>query len=207
MNRVYLVRHAESVANTQGIYQGQTYDTGLSPLGYRQAIQLAGYFKDLPLDAIFTSPLKRTLFTAQLVSVKKGTPVVIDHRLIETNHGQWEGVAKPDIVAHWPQIYSAWQTAPSTVTFPGGESFLDTKNRILLWWEDISKHQGDILVVTHDNIIRILLAHLSNLQLDQIWDLDLFPASVTIIHQDQIEVQNEKSHLKGVMPDLSLHAL
>jgi len=61
---IIVVRHAESVANTEGIYQGQTYDTDLSELGKKQTKALANRLNDLELRKIITSPLKRTYKTA-----------------------------------------------------------------------------------------------------------------------------------------------
>ncbi len=204
---IYLVRHAESIANTRGIYQGQTYDTPLSPLGHKQALALGRYFQNHSIHKIFSSPLKRTLTTAQSVAVHHSVPVIPEPSVIETNHGQWEGRSKSQIQKLWPEIYIMWQNNPGNVTFPGGESFVHTRNRIVNWWKIVSVSSGNILIVTHDNIIRIILAHLQKVDLNRIWEFPLHPASVTIVENNKITLLNHTDHLSGLMTNLSIHAL
>lgn len=207
MNRIYLVRHAESVANTRGLYQGQTYNTPLSPLGQLQAKALAQYLANHTFDQIFVSPLLRTLQTASLLASSKKVQPLIDRRLIEINHGHWEGISKVEVARRWPNSYLLWKNFPSQAVFPGGERFTDTYNRIISWWQDISRLEGNYLAITHDGVIRPLLAHLRQNSLDQIWDFDLQPASITVIENQQISILNHTSHLTGLMANLSLHAL
>lgn len=204
---IYLVRHAESIANTRGIYQGQTYDTPLSPLGLRQALALGRYFQEHHLHKIYSSPLKRTLHTARSVANYHNLSIISDQNIIETNHGHWEGKSKVQIQKLWPNIYLQWQTFPGKVTFPGGESFFQTQNRILTWWNIISTSHENILIVTHDNIIRIILAHLQQTELNRIWEFPLHPASVTIIENNQIRLLNHTDHLTGLMAKITNHAL
>ena len=132
MAKIYLVRHAESVANTQGVYQGQTHDSDLSPLGHRQAQALARRFAGGHIDTILTSPLCRTRQTAAALG-----SVIDEPALLETNHGLWEGLSKSDIAARWPELYALWLTRPSLVEFPGGEKFVDTADRAQTWLNSI----------------------------------------------------------------------
>jgi broad specificity phosphatase PhoE len=207
MNRIYLVRHAESVANTKGVYQGQSHDTGLSRLGHHQAARLGKHLKNHKIDKIITSPLKRAGFTAHVVSTHHTAPVITDIHLLETTPGQWEGVSKSEIVTRWPEIYAAWQSSPSTVIFPDGEIFLNTQDRVLNWWHEISQTESNIIVVTHSNVIQIILAYLDGVSLDRIWDYQLQPTSVTLIEDGEIKLLNQTEHLKDLEADLSLHAL
>jgi len=207
MARIYLVRHAESVANTRGIYQGQTYDTPLSPLGRLQAQALADYFLNHHLDHLVVSPLLRTRQTAGKVGVTQKLPLNLDSRIIETNHGRWEGISKFEIQNRWPDVISVWNTRPSQAVFPDGESFIQTQARVLSWWQEIVNLPGDTLVITHDNIIRIILAHLDRMDLDRIWDFDLHPASVTIVENNRTLTLNDTSHLDGLLANLDQHAL
>ena len=117
---IIVVRHAESVANTEGIYQGQTYDTDLSELGKKQTKALANRLNDLELRKIITSPLKRTYKTAEAVASEIGCDVEINEMIIETNHGVWEGKPKSWITQNFPDIHELWQRKPSEVIFPEG---------------------------------------------------------------------------------------
>jgi probable phosphoglycerate mutase len=211
MAKIYLVRHAESVANTKGIYQGQTYDTELSVVGKKQARALANYFTNIKVDKIFASPLLQTKETAHAVTRLKQTNIFETPELIETNHGQWEGLEKKIISDRWPNLYQLWLTRPSEVKFPEGETFLETKKRVINWWNKRVDKDENVLIVTHDNIIRIIIAEVLGLDLDNIWKFQLSPAAVTVIEVEKgnykLLTLDEKHHLKNLLVNLSNHAL
>ena len=205
MAKIYLIRHAESVANTAGIYQGQSYDTDLSPLGRLQTQALKNRFKSEKPDAVFTSPLKRTRQTAAALGGSTDEPA-----LFETNHGQWEGKSKAQIKATWPDLYQKWQTHPSLATFPGGESFADTATRTINWFDNLANQPGTFAAVTHANIIQVILCYLLKLDLDKIWHLAMQPTAVTLMETHspaKIIYLNDTSHLKGLESDLAKQAI
>ena len=205
MARIYLVRHAESVANTAGVYQGQTHDTDLSTLGRRQATALVHRFANQQLDAIYVSPLKRARQTAAALGPSMDEPA-----LLETNHGAWEGLSKTAIQARWPDLYQTWLSHPSTVEFPLGEQFAVTAHRAVAWFERVSATNRTILAVTHSNIIMALLTHLTAQSLDAMWRYAPQPTAVTLIESHspaKIIYINDTTHLRGLESDLSLHAI
>lgn len=204
---IYLVRHGESIANTKGIYQGQTYDTDLSTLGKLQVGALAKHLADIHLDYIVSSPLKRTRQTADIVSRITKVKVEVDQGIIETDHGLWEGLHKDDIANKWPQLYSNWFINPSQIIFPDGESFLQTQTRVINWWVKTKNDPRNILIISHDNILRIIIADVLIMPLDNIWQFHLHPAAITIIENNKLVCLNDKNHLIGLETDLSSHAL
>lgn len=210
MAKTYLVRHGESVANTKGIYQGQTFNTPLSDMGKLQAKALAKYFESLEIKKIIASPLLRTKQTADKVALLKNLDVIDTLEVIETNHGEWEGVNKNIIQKKWPAIYKTWMETPADTKFPKGEIFLETQERILNWWNNMITNNEDTLVVTHDNIIRILVANILGLPLNNIWKFELNPAAVTIIEtvegKHRLLALDEKKHLQDLLVDLKKHA-
>lgn len=214
MVRIYLVRHAESVANTRGIYQGQTYDTGLSPLGKKQACALAKKLSNEKINRILTSPLKRTLETAYEVSRAIGVNIEIERDLIETNHGEWEGKSKAWIETNYPDIERTWLKKPQDAVFPKGEKFTQTVDRVGKFLARNS-WQGTSLLVTHDNITRIMVCFAQDLDINNMWDFDLQPCAINIFKIEGINGTkkiklvrlNEASHLVGLHANLSSHAL
>lgn len=212
MAKIYLIRHAESLANAQGIYQGQTYNTELSERGKSQAQALAKFFQSIPILQIIASPLKRTMQTAVSVALVKQLSVQTESQIIETNHGDWEGKHKDVIKKTWPWIYKKWTRFPSTTQFPQGEHFLETQKRVLHWWQQFCQAvNADTLVVSHDNIIRIIVARILNRKLNKIWKFHLQPTAITeisVIH-DKITLVSlgDSKHLGGLNIDLSMHAL
>lgn len=211
MAKIYLVRHGESIANTKGIYQGQTCNTDLSLLGQNQAKRLAIKFKDIHLDQIITSPLVRTLDTAKTVEQVKNVGILIEPLVIETNHGQWEGKHKDVIQNDWLEIYQTWVNMPGETKFPNGEKFTQTQDRVLNWWRNIICQENDTLVVTHDNIIRIILVEILKQNLNTIWGFTLKPTGITEIEIvdsiPTIKYINDTKHLAGLVDNIAKHAL
>lgn len=205
MARIFLIRHAESIANTQGVFQGQSYDTDLSPLGVLQSRALKTRFSGEKFTAVFTSPLRRTRKTASVLGQAVDEPA-----LLETNHGAWEGKSKAEIQARWPDLYSQWLSAPSGVQFPAGESFVATADRVCTWFYKLATRSGTYAVITHSNVIQALITKVLDQDLDLIWNYPVQPTAVTLIESQspaKIIYANDISHLKDLKSDLSLQAI
>ena len=216
MAKIYLIRHAESIANTKGIYQGQTYDTKLSPLGEKQAEAVGRRLSAVPLDALITSPLMRTKQTAESIQKfqSKAIPLTIEPEIIETNHGEWEGVSKEEIAKRWPELYEQWLADPMTVIFPAGEAFSDTIGRVREWFESFHRMLAvntSVAIVTHSNVIQILWAHLQKIDFSKLWESPIPQAtSVTLIEAHspaKIIFANDIRHLSGLESDIGTHAI
>lgn len=185
MAKIYLVRHAQSLANVERKYQGQSYDTDLSDLGRQQAKILADFLRPQPVKKIVASPLKRAYQTAEILAKNFGLFVGPEPRLTETNHGRWEGQKFTDLEISFSDLWQLWQTRPSQMVFPGGEAFADTAARVLSWWQSAKFWTSDAVVVTHDNIIQVILTHLHSLPLDRIRDFRIRNTAVTTIELTQ----------------------
>ena len=118
MVRIILIRHGETQWNIEGRYQGQE-DTHLSERGLRQGHMVAQGLKDTPIDAAISSPLERSYMTCAFCAKLHGLDVLKDDRLLEINHGDWEGRLADDIEAQYPTEFHQWHTEPHLVTMPG----------------------------------------------------------------------------------------
>lgn len=212
-NVVYLIRHGESVANTETKYQGQTYDTPLSPLGNKQANALAERLRSEHVARLITSPLTRTRETAEAVAKwHDGLRVEVAPEIIETNHGKWEGKNVVTIKENWPEEFETWQNTPSCTIFPNGDAFEDTRMRVLTWWKEfLTTVQGATIVIAHDNILRVLLVDALGMDPDSMWRFELQPAAITTIKVTNGKVNvgtiNDTNHLEGLQANLANHAL
>jgi broad specificity phosphatase PhoE len=92
---VTLVRHGQSEGNVKGTWDAST-DTPLTELGREQAEMAAPYIP--AVNHLFSSPLKRTHDTAEIIGSSFGTPVVKDHGLVEMSFGAWEGLTTAQIL-------------------------------------------------------------------------------------------------------------
>ncbi len=215
MAKIYLVRHAESVANAKGIYQGQTYDEGLSDLGKKQVHTLLKYFKDMNVEEILSSPLRRCYETAEVIADELGLDVETDNNLIETNHGSWEGKSKLWIEKNSTDLYNLWLDKPSEVVFPKGEPFSRTIERVGQFLDDYLWGKSPTVVVTHDNIIRIMLCLSKGIEMNDMWEIDLDSAGITILDVKEgfygryyrVVKINEVAHLGRLKSNLKKQAL
>ena len=90
--KLYFIRHGETVWNTQAKLQGKS-DIPLNEKGVALARVTGEALADVPFAAIYSSPLKRALQTAQLVAGDRDVPIVTDRRLEEIGFGIWEGLS------------------------------------------------------------------------------------------------------------------
>ena len=206
----FLVRHGESIANGKSIYQGQSYDLGLSCLGKKQAEVLAKRLKKFQIDKILTSPLKRTFQTAQIIAEKCQTSLIIDQDLMETNHGLWEGKSINEVKISYPEIFNSWQKTPSNTIFPQGESFFNTAKRVKKWLRNNKELKGKIVVVAHDNILRIIFSEVLSFPLDKIWTISLNQAAISIVsfgNKTRLVCLNDSNHLNRLKSNIDKQAL
>src|SRR5207302_3360680 len=128
MSRLILVRHCEPEEDARGLCYGRL-DIGLSDAGREHAKRLAAGLARLEWDAVYASPRVRARETAHAVAAARD--VLVDEGLRELDFGELEGRSYDEIAASDPELYRAWMERPTTVRFPGGESFADLKARAL----------------------------------------------------------------------------
>ncbi|MPZ73397.1 MAG: phosphoglycerate mutase [Nitriliruptorales bacterium] len=179
MTTLVLVRHA-TTASTGKRLGGRT-TASLDDAGRAQAEAAAQRLADLPLKAVYTSPLPRTLQTAQIVASLHRLDVRRDEGLLEVEYGDWTDRPLRPLTRtkRWPVI----QTRPSLVTFPGGESIRAAQLRAVDAVESIvARHRrGAIAVVSHADVIKALVSFYLGQPLDLFQRLHVSPASVTVL--------------------------
>jgi alpha-ribazole phosphatase len=176
MSRIVLVRHAEPDESARGLCYG-TLDVGLSDEGRAHAARLASSLAALPYDAVYASPRRRAIETAAPL----GLPATIDDELREIDFGEFEGRRYDEIAESHPEIYRQWMEAPTTVTFPGGESYEDLRVRALRSLTRIGQAHDCAVVVTHGGVIRAGLAEWLSMPSEAIFRLDQRYCGITIV--------------------------
>lgn len=165
---IYLTRHGQDEDNATGLLNGHR-DRPLTELGLKQAHDLAQIIhnKKIDFDAIYTSPLKRALVTAQTVAADLGeSPPIILDTLIERDFGVMSGEPISEIESRFsPDIIRAdngtvyFLRAPMAETWPD----LKTRARRVLDWIIAKHNQGSVLLVSHGDIGKMLFAAYFNL--------------------------------------------
>ena len=168
MIHLVLVRHGESVWHTDNRYAGSS-DIALTPRGYRDAEILAQWAKGVQLDALWTSPLSRTLETAAAVTRTTDLLPHVDARLREIDFGQGEGHTKTEMQQLFPESLHAFQSDPVNHHLPGGEDPREAVARAVACFSDIEQTypNGKVLVIAHNTLIRLALCSLLGIPLER----------------------------------------
>jgi alpha-ribazole phosphatase len=176
VSRLILVRHCEPQEDARGLWHGRL-DIGLSDTGREHAERLGEALARHEWDAVYSSPRLRARETAVAVNRE----VVIDDDLREIDFGELEGRSYDEIAATDPELYRAWMERPTTVRFPGGESFAELKVRALEALDRIRATHESAVVVTHGGVLRAGLAAWLAMPDEAIFRLDQRYGGVTIV--------------------------
>ena len=183
MAKLYLVRHGETDYNNALRFQGQT-DIPLNQTGIRQAEKVAGFFKDIPLQAIYTSSLKRARTTAEIIGKRKGIEPQVTDALREMSFGIWENMNSNDIQKKYAKEWKDFFASPAGTKIPQGESMSDVQKRAYPVVQQIlDQHpEGDVAFIAHGGIIRVMICTMLGLDLNRAWHLHVGNASVTCFY-------------------------
>ena len=156
---LWLVRHGQTDLNRARRMQGRT-DMPLNETGILQAEGAARQAAGITFDAVFSSPLKRAVHTASIISGRKPEEIIIDQRLIETDFGKYEKrlyyLLGPFMTLYWalPEVFPAPATVePISSMVSRSRSFLGELEQ---------KDYERVLVSCHGGIIRALCGCLEN---------------------------------------------
>ncbi|MBC7326537.1 histidine phosphatase family protein [bacterium] len=157
--RIYLVRHGMTEWNDGGKMQGRT-DVPLNQKGITQAKLLAKRLANIPLNAVYSSPLIRAKNTAEIISLTHNLEVVETTSLMEADFGKWEGLTLEEIREKWGNALELWYEGKAYP--PEGEGILEMQSRVVEFIENIpTRHKGEeVLLVAHGGPIRAFVCHI-----------------------------------------------
>jgi alpha-ribazole phosphatase len=202
MTRVYLIRHGETDFNRQKRYCGHS-DVPLNQIGTQQAKKLWGRFRNVGIDVVYSSDLKRAQQTAEIVFAGQQGGITLSALLRELNFGQWEGLTYQQILAKDKELYKAWLENPAASAPPDGESLSDLNRRLEEFvTKTLEESQGKaVAIVSHAGPIRTLLCNALGMPLKANWRIAVDPASVSIIEYHEtvpcVWLVNDTCHLES----------
>lgn len=201
MARAILVRHGRTTANVSGVLAGRG-DAELDDHGTSQASLLAEHLRPVTLDLALVSPMLRTRQTAHLVLDGRDVQVVEESGVAEVDYGEWTGGSLKTLGKE--PLWALVQSHPSSVTFPAGESMAAMASRAVTTvraacdradalqaeataGEEDQAEEGsappppNVLVVTHGDIIKAILADALGMHLDAFQRICVDPGSVSVV--------------------------
>lgn len=199
--RILLVRHGATELSAEDRFAGAT-DVLLSAEGEEQATCLSKRLASVHLAAVYASPMRRTMRTAELLAGPHKLAVTADDALREINHGRWEQHTRAEVERAFPEEYHAWEEDPFTFAPVGGETGLSVLARALPAVRAmVQRHQGKtVLIVSHKATVRLLLGSFLGFDLRGYRDrLDQQPCCLNVIDfkdatRARLMLYNDVSH-------------
>ncbi|MEO0281781.1 MAG: histidine phosphatase family protein [candidate division WOR-3 bacterium] len=177
---IYLVRHGESEGNRDNKFRGRV-DFPLTEIGERQATELREFLKDFEFERIISSPLKRSLQTAQPIADFKKIQIEKDESFNNISLGPWEDLTKEYVEKNFPKEWEIWKKTPEYLDVDGMEKLDDVMERSLKRTKEIVENsKGNILIVTHRAVLKPLVAGILGIPKPYFWKIHFDPASTTI---------------------------
>jgi len=202
MTEIIIARHGETEWNVGEIFRGRI-DIELNETGIKQAELLAKYLSKLKIDAIYSSPLKRALRTAEIIAGYHKLDVDIAPGLIDFNYGQWQGLSHQEVKDKYKELYGAWTNRPDQVKMPAGESLDDVKKRAMGVVTNISsRYKGTVVLVSHRVVNKVLICALLGLDNSRFWNIKQDTGGITTFTYENeqfiLTKHNDTSYLEPI---------
>lgn len=183
---IYLVRHGESVSNVTKRYSGIT-DVELSEKGREQAFMAAMKLKDAEISNIFSSPLKRALDTAKIISRENNfdmDKIAVEKSLIEVNFGIFENMTWEEMRESHLEETENWILLRHKYKFPHGESYDDIIKRVSAF---VDRVPDNSVVVTHFGVIQSIMLYLKIVDDNDLWKYKISNCDIMVLNNYKFE--------------------
>lgn len=186
MGVLLLIRHGRTAANVDGVLAGRLPGVTLDDVGRETASRLSQRLENVTVTQVVSSPLERTVETAQLVFADR-VPVALDNRLVECDYGDWQGRLLSELALE--DMWKVVQQRPDEMIFPNGEAMSDMAKRAASamreWDAKLTEEHGSNVVwaaISHGDVIKAICADALGLPLAKFQKILVDPASVSVIH-------------------------
>jgi probable phosphomutase (TIGR03848 family) len=180
MTTILLIRHATTDAVGKRL-AGRSPGVHLNNEGQAQAAKLAERLTGLPVSAVYSSPLERTLETAEPLARALGLETRVAEDFVELDFGEWTNRAIEELSGD--EAFRRFNVFRSCTRVPGGETMLEAQARFVAGLQKLcGDHHGQaVAVVSHSDMIKAAVAYYAGIHLDMFQRIEISPASVSII--------------------------
>ena len=200
MTEIIMVRHGETEWNVGEVFRGRI-DVELNETGVKQAGLLAGYLSDVKVEAIYSSPLKRALKTAETIARAQQLKVNVEPDRIDLNFGRWQGLAHQEVKERYGDLYARWIAHPEQAKMPDGETLDEVRRRAVRVIDKvIKKHTGTAVIVGHRVVNKVIICALLGLDNSHFWKVRQDTGGISIFARQNEQFiltrHNDTSFLK-----------
>ncbi len=181
---IILVRHGQTDWNVQDLLQGRT-DIELNENGRKQTLETANKLIDMNIDAIYVSPLKRTIDTANQINKTRNLKLNIENRLIERGFGNYEGQSKVEFRKYW--------NFELNMSDNGVEAIKELFERVYVLLKELEGKYTEnqtVLLVTH-NGVNLAVSSILNGMKDNIFEYNLKPCEYRVFNNVDLKKWEE----------------
>ncbi|MBD2580078.1 histidine phosphatase family protein [Oscillatoria sp. FACHB-1406] len=204
---LYFLRHGETESSLTGTYCG-ALDVELSAEGRQMAEDFKAAYQSFPWEAVYVSPMLRTVATAKPLCDAMGLKMQLREGLREIAYGDWEGKTPAEVETSDRDNYIRWLSDPGWNGPTGGEKGIDIARRSALVLEEIEqKYQtGNVLIVSHKATIRIMLCELLGIDVGRFRDrIGMLVASISVVEIGArgplLKILGDRAHLRASLRD------
>jgi broad specificity phosphatase PhoE len=199
---IILARHGETEWNTGEIFRGRA-DIELNETGIKQAELLGEYLIGMDIEAVYSSPLKRAVNTAERIAGRHRLKVRTTPDLIDFDFGEWQGMPLAEVKRIYSELYIKWVNSPEMVKMPGGESLNNVRERAIRVVEDVTgRHKGTVVLVAHRVVNKVLICALLGLDDSHFWNIRQDTCGISVFTCEDgrfiLTRHNDTSHLKSL---------
>lgn len=205
MTRFYLLRHGETEWNHQGNKYCGITDIRLNDTGRAQAMKAAAALHNASIEAIYCSPLNRSMETASVLAEPLGLSPIVDARIREIDFGEWEGKKRSEIEADFPEEWKKWTDDPGAARAGiRGETGLEVWSRMQSFFNEMRDlHRNrSIAVVGHNTSNRLFIAGSLEVPFHKYRSLVQNNAAISVLESGPDELRwlhlNQISHLTPI---------
>ncbi|OQA14333.1 MAG: Phosphoserine phosphatase 1 [bacterium ADurb.Bin363] len=183
------------------VFRGQL-NVNLNENGLKQAEELGEVLQKREIKAIYSSPLKRALETANIIARKHNMEVKIHEGFNNISLGEWEGKSKETIQKNYPEFWHQWVYDTENIEIPGGEKLSQVRDRAFMTLKElIQDNRGEtFIIVSHRCVLKVLLSAVLDIGGKYFWKIYLDNASYSTVKYDDeqgfsVTLLNETCHL------------
>ena len=201
MTHVIVIRHGRTEWNRVERFRGRA-DLELDEVGIEQAEATAERVAEWPIEAVYCSPLKRTMTTASIIASRLGLQEKPLPGIIDIDYGEWQGLSPEEARAKDSSMYDGWLKSPHMTRFPGGESLEEVRRRAASAVGELVKQHPDgvIALVYHKMVCHVLILHFLGLDNSHFWQIGQDVCAVNFFETDgsysYTRLINDTCHLR-----------
>ena len=204
MTSIILVRHGRTEWNREERFRGRA-DLALDETGIKQAEATADRLANCGAVAIYSSPLRRTLMTAQPIASRLALSVQSLDSLIDIDYGAWQGLSTHEAFERDSDLYNRWIARPHEAIFPQGEGLQHVRDRVGMVIDKVlTEHKDQIVIlVSHVVVCRVFICTVLGLDNAHFWQIGQDVCAINRIGTRDgklvLHSLNDTCHLKGLL--------